>query len=224
MQENQEKELILLENLGYLKPTEKSNYTKRYGIYKCHCGNEFKAQFQHINRKLTTSCGCIKKANIRLINKQNATHNLSKHRLYDTWKHMIQRCTNNKDKTYKNYGARGITVCKEWLDIKNFIDDMYPTYQEGLSIDRIDNDKGYYKDNCRWADSITQARNTRILRKDNKTGYRGVHKTTKRFYAKIIVNNIPITIGYYENKEDAALARNQYIIDNNLDHVLNILK
>jgi len=177
MLENNQKEIILLKDLGYLKPTEKSNYTKRYGIYKCHCGNEFKAQFQHINRKLTTSCGCIKKANIRLINKQNATHNLSKHRLYDTWKHMIQRCTNNKDKTYKNYGARGITVCKEWLDIKNFIDDMYPTYQEGLSIDRIDNDEGYSKDNCRWLfhsrNIYNKSKTRRILFKDQENSVAG---------------------------------------------------
>ena len=220
MLENNQKEIILLRDLGYLKPTDKSNYTKRYGIYKCHCGNEFKAQFQHINRKLTTSCGCIKKANITLMNKENATHNLSKHRLYDTWYQMIQRCKNPKSKHYKNYGGRGIKVCDEWLDINTFINDMYPTYIEGLSIDRIDNDKGYSKDNCRWATNEIQTQNIRKIKSNNTSGYKGVgfNNKSNKWFSYIGVNKKRIHFGYFNSKIEAAKARDRFIVENKLKH------
>lgn len=89
----------------------------------------------------------------------------SKHPLYPMYGAMIQRCHNVNNAQYKNYGARGITVCDEWREsFEAFVRDMGER-PDGFSIDRIDNDKGYFPDNCRWADWMTQAQNRR--------GYKG---------------------------------------------------
>lgn len=212
MTKENQKELILLKDLGYLYPTEKSKQKRRYGLYKCHCGKEFEAQIQSINDGNTKSCGCLKN-----------THNLANHRLYKIWRNMIKRCTNPKDTFYKNYGERGIKVSNEWLDISNFINDMYPSYQEGLSMDRIDNNKGYSKDNCRWTTRSIQSRNTRVLRSNNTSGYRGVHwrKSLKKWISQIRVDSKSIHIGSFDTAIDGAVAYDKYIIDNNLEHTKN---
>lgn len=94
-------------------------------------------------------------------NQDKITHGFCNHRLYPTWLGMMQRCYNPKRPNYKYYGGRGITVCKEWLNVESFINDMYPTFQEGLTLDRINVDREYSKENCRWADSMTQSKNKR---------------------------------------------------------------
>lgn len=215
MLKNNQKELILLKDLGMHYPTETSNKKARYGIYKCYCGNEFKADCRSVRRKRTKSCGCLR-----------GTHNLTNHRLYNTWSNMIRRCNNIKDERYKDYGARGITVCERWLSIENFIEDMYPSYQDGLSIDRENVNGNYEPSNCRWTTDNIQARNTQMLRRDNTSGYRGVYmnKKHKRYVSQIRVNSKYIYLGYFENKIDAAKAYNQYVIDNNLEHTLNIIE
>ena len=73
-------------------------------------------------------------------NPNKIKHGLCGHRLYDTWKSMVHRCNNIKNVAYKYYGGRGIKVCNRWLDVRNFIEDMYPSYQEGLTLDRINVD------------------------------------------------------------------------------------
>lgn len=88
------------------------------------------------------------------------THGMAGTPIYQIWASMIQRCTNSKDKDYKDYGARGITVCKEWLKFEAFFSDMGHR-PEGRSLDRRENDKGYSKDNCRWATAVEQANNRR---------------------------------------------------------------
>ena len=77
---------------------------------------------------------------------------------YYSWGGMIARCTNKKHNRYKYYGARGITVCDRWRLFENFLADM-GVRPEGLTLDRIDNDKGYMPGNCRWATAIVQANN-----------------------------------------------------------------
>lgn len=136
---------------------------------------------------------------------------------------MISRCLNNNDKSYVNYGGRGISVCDSWLSLENFISDMYPTFQEGLSIDRIDNNKGYFKDNCRWTDKMVQNRNTRKIRKNNKSGYRGVYfyKRDNIWAANIRVNNKAVYLGRFKTAFEGAKAYDKYIIDNNLEHTIN---
>lgn len=220
MLENNQKELILLEDLGMIYPKETSKQKKRYGLYKCYCGNEFKAQVQDIRKKATVSCGCYNKQKTK---ESNTKHGLTKHKLYNIWFSMIDRCKNSKSISFVNYGGRGISVCDEWLNITNFIEDMYPSYMEGLSIDRIDNNLGYSKDNCRWVERNIQARNTRLLMSTNTSGYRGIHfnKLAKKWTAQIAINNKSKHLGYFYNAIEAAKAYDKYIIDNNLEHTRN---
>lgn len=98
----------------------------------------------------TTSCGCMRW--------KNTTHWLSNHRLYNTWKSMMWRCYKPQIKCYKYYWWKWITVDKYWHNINNFINDMYPSYKEWLTLDRLDWSWNYCKENCR---RITQAEQTR---------------------------------------------------------------
>lgn len=80
---------------------------------------------------------------------------------YKKWASMKTRCFNSNEKRYKDWGGRGITVCEKWLDFDGFYDDMYSTYKEGLSLDRIDNNGDYEPSNCRWVELSEQNNNTR---------------------------------------------------------------
>ena len=202
----------------YMKyPTERSRDKIRYGLYECqYCGKGWEARVYDIKNG-TKSCGCQKR-------KGNLTHGLTKHRLYDTWRQMLQRCNNPKYKDYKNYGARGITVCEEWLDITNFVAWAEKTYPntKGVSLDRIDNDGGYSPENCRWATREIQNTNQR-MRKTNTSGFVGVswYARDKDWRASITVNNKLIDLGYFKIKEEAVQARDNYITQNNLPHKLS---
>lgn len=85
-------------------------------------------------------------------------------REYGIWKGMLARCTNPENKSWVHYGGRGITVCEEWHTFKNFIQSMGFAPSPRHSIDRIDNDKGYFPENCRWALASVQALNKRQRR------------------------------------------------------------
>ena len=171
-----------------------------------------------VKTKHTQSCGC-------LVAKSNTTHGLTKHKLYSTWAGMMHRCYKETGRSHKNYGARGITVHQDWHNVKTFINDMYPSYVEGLSIDRINNDLGYSKDNCRWTNGYIQTRNTRRLYSHNKSGYRGVHwhKIRNKFISRIKVNSKQIHLGCFDIALEAAKAYDKYVIDNNLEHTRNFI-
>lgn len=146
------------------------------------------------------------------------THGLRNHRLYKVWDGMIQRCNNSKNPNYKYYGGRNITICNEWHNIENFINDMYPSFIDGLELDRIDVNGNYCKDNCRWTTRNIQLLNTRLILPSNSSGYRGVswHKQTKKWRAYIKMNGKQIYIGLNKDKIECAKMRDNYIKDNNL--------
>lgn len=92
-------------------------------------------------------------------------------KLYEVWHHMKQRCNGTLgDIPTKNYKDRNITYCKEWEQFENFYKDMSPSYQDGLQLDRIDNSKGYYPENCRW---VTAKENNRNKRSNIWIEYKG---------------------------------------------------
>lgn len=108
----------------------------------------------------------------------------SKTRLYTIWTCMKQRCLNPNAEGYKNSGGRGITVCPEWLyDFQAFEDWAYSHgYREYLTIDRIDNDKGYSPNNCRWATRLEQAHNRRpCVGKHRLYEINGIFKTSSEW-------------------------------------------
>ena len=119
----------------------------------------------------------------------------SKHYLYNTWDRMKCRCSNPNEKHYHRYGGRGITVCKRWLDdFWNFVEDMGER-PEGLTLDRIDNDKGYSPDNCRWATRKAQSANT--IRRTNAKGI-VLRKDTGKWLARVRHSGKQLLIGNYD--------------------------
>ena len=142
----------------------RSTSNKPFWDCVCDCGTHFKTISDSLRGGLSKSCGCLRKERGLSI---RTTHGLTTTRKYarecSAWYDMIQRCNNPDLSNYAYYGGRGISVCNRWLEsFENFFKDMGPKPKGGRwGLDRIDNNKGYYKANCRWASDTQQARNTR---------------------------------------------------------------
>lgn len=134
---------------------------RRYLNCVCDCGNETTVSYSNLVGGQVKSCGCLKKeiasaaaTNRNYIHGEEGTH------LYRVWSGMKTRCSNPKHVFFNRYGGRGISVCDEWLTFKGFSEWAHANgFREGLSLDRIDNDKGYSPENCRWVPKEMQQRN-----------------------------------------------------------------
>jgi len=125
----------------------------------CDCGNKCIVVGADLRNGNTHSCGCM--SSRKTVGDRNRTHGMSKTPLYAVWCAMKERCSNPYNKSYKDYGARGITVCDKWLAFEGFYADMGDSYEKGLTIERADNGKGYSPDNCTWIPRYQQGSNTR---------------------------------------------------------------
>lgn len=192
-----------------------------FWIFKCDCGKEKSILKYSVVIGNTQSCGCEQKEKTSRASKK---HGLSNSRLYQCWLDMKHRCYLKSVKEYKNYGGRGIKVCKEWLDknlgSNNFINwALKNGYKDNLTLDRIDVNGNYCPENCRWATYKQQANNTT---KNNKITINGITKSLGE-WCKIL--KVCRNTYYYRKSnglsdEDALLCR--FDTHNNLLYKINI--
>lgn len=173
---------------------------------ECVCGNIVSVYIRNIKKRPNVSCGCKKS---EVISKAKTTKGgASKRPLWGCYNQMIARCYNPKNKAYKNYGARGITVCDRWLEsFFNFEEDMGEC-PEGLSLERIENHLGYGPENCKWETKSIQQFNQR-MDPNNTSGRTGVYwrKDRQKWTVMIDFQNETIRLGCYESFERACEVR-----------------
>jgi hypothetical protein len=150
--------------IGFLTVLQKSKqkkYNKIAWDCKCDCGNLTLVTTGHLNSRFVKSCGCL-----------NKPHGMSHTKFHEAWSAMRKRCHLDSRHDFKHYKGRGIKVCKRWLDFINFRDDMFESFQQHIekfgvsntSLDRIDNNNGYCKENCKWSTRKEQAINRSTTR------------------------------------------------------------
>ncbi len=159
----------------------KSTRSSKYWICKCECGGTTEVSRTNLKQGSVRSCGCLwdesRKANGKKSFKHG--HSIKHSRTYTTWECMRQRCLNPKEKWYRRYGGRGVTICKRWDDFATFLKDMGER-PKGKTIDRINSDGNYEPFNCKWStpkeqsDNIDRKKkisfeNAEIIRGDNRT-------------------------------------------------------
>lgn len=133
-----------------------------------------------------------------------------KHPLYTRHNLMLQRCFDPENKSYKNYGLRGITVCRRWFDFENYALDMGLPPHEYATVERVNNNGNYEPDNCEWKDRTQQCLNRRDF-KNNTSGKRGVVEIKGRFEARYDEYNTRFNLGRFATVGEASTYRETFI-------------
>ena len=157
---------------------------------QCKCGKKIITKGKYLRNGDTKSCGClIKELAIERMKQRNTTHGMRNTRLYAIWHGMKQRTLEQTNKAYENYGGRGIEICEEWKNFEKFKQwALKNGYEDGLTIDREDNNGDYCPENCRWATYKTQANN----RSNNVLiEYNGETKTVSQWAEEKGIRNAP---------------------------------
>lgn len=145
-------------NWTVVRISDRDNFNAVKWLCRCDCGTERSVRATRLTRGTSKSCGCLRE---KIITK----HGMERTRLYCIWKDMKVRCLKENDKSYRNYGGRGISLCPEWQEFIPFMEwAMESGYSDGLQIDRVDNDGHYVPENCRWVTPRVNARNRRTNR------------------------------------------------------------
>jgi hypothetical protein len=194
----------IFNRLEIVKETDKHIYpsgkTRRRFIAKCVCGSPSKSYLLNdLTTGHTKSCGCLDM-------EQKITHGMHKSRAYQCWADMKTRCDCKENKYYDYYGGRGITYCNKWKTFEGFWEDMQEGYSEELTLNRRNNDDGYFKENCMWDNRGFQGH---MKRKRKGTLFKsfGITLTRKgKFVARMKVNEKAVYLGTYQNESLAAKA------------------
>ena len=142
---------VIEEGETYISPKGKK---ERRVLCKCECGNVIEKRISSLRRKNKNprSCGCSVNRSMMPFYSENPTKNIT----WNSWRAMKDRCDNPKANFFHHYGGAGITYCDRWNKYENFLEDMGERPDVSLTIDRVDNNLGYFKENCRWATWETQ--------------------------------------------------------------------
>lgn len=169
----------------------------------CDCGNEKLAKVRQLIKGYVVSCGCKRLEG-------DYKHGMYNSRPMSIYGHMKSRCDNPSEAGYEEYGARGISYDEKWKTFQGFWEDMKEGYADNLEIDRIDPNKDYLKENCRWVDHVIQCFNTR-KRKDNTSGKSGVSLNSKTGLWEVYINihRQRIRLGFHEDLELAIHIREE---------------
>jgi len=194
------------EKFNYLEVLSKAEKRNGRTFWKClcQCGNIKDIAAPHLKSGRTKSCGCMKK---ELLRDYFTIHGGDGSREYSSYTSMLHRCYNTARAGYEHYGGRGIKVCDRWLEsFKNFLEDMGER-PENTTLDRINNDGDYCKENCRWAIKQIQSHNRR-KKPQASSKYLGVcyNKKYNKWDARITINGTTKFIGSFNNEVDAARA------------------
>lgn len=170
-------------------------------LVQCDCGTVKAVIASCVRSGHTKSCGCWKRD---ATSSARRTHGLSgSHPLYATWTNMKQRCYNPANPSYKDWGARGIEVCAEWREnFQAFVDHVsqLPRYGEkGMTLDRIDNNLGYFPGNVRWFSRSGQRRNQRRSETERGT----TQLKSSRWQAQIMIDGEREYLGVFDTEEEA---------------------
>jgi hypothetical protein len=172
---------IARQRFGRLVVLAETNYRDRTQsirwLCQCDCGNLCLATRTALRRGSKKSCGCLRKELDKILPTRPVTHGMSRTSTFKSWCTMIRRCRDQNYKDYKYYGGRGIIVCERWHSFENFYADMGER-PPGMTLDRVNTDLQYNKQNCRWADHTTQMNNTR---RNRYLTYRGVTLTMSQW-------------------------------------------
>ncbi len=151
--------------LTVLRRVTSDYYGRRRWACRCVCGNMAFPTACALNSGRTRSCGCLMLESVSRNGSRRATHGhmrtLAPSPTYISWQAMRNRCRNRRYHQFGLYGGRGITICHQWDSFQQFLSDMGER-PLGKSLDRIDNDSGYYPGNCRWATPLQQTLNRRV--------------------------------------------------------------
>ena len=189
-------------------------------LVECHCGIQYKISPQCFFRK-NKVIQCRECESKNRIKAYATIGGLRQHPAYPSLDNMKQRCYNKNDPKYKYYGAKGVSICDEWLNSYESFCKWADNngYKKGLTIDRINPGGNYEPNNCRWVTKTDQRENKHI-QKNNTSGVCGVsfQKNTSKWFSYINQNGNRINCGYYETIEQAKNARDKKLKELNLNY------